>query len=92
MDTAVKTSGRAVAAFALGLLSLACGFLALVRCQDLFLLVILVSLFPALVLGVGGLRQIRRAPGRLRGKSLAAWGIGLPVGSLVLGVVLLPVT
>jgi hypothetical protein len=89
MSAQPQTSAKARAAFVLGLLSLGSGFLALVSETDFFLL----GLFGcplAILLGVRGWREVGRSSGRLTGKALAGWGIGLPVGGFCLGFLLLP--
>jgi hypothetical protein len=63
-----RTSGRAIASFILGLSTL---------------FIPLVPTIPAVVLGVLALRDIRRAPHRLRGRETAMAGI---VCAIILGV------
>jgi len=92
MATAIPTSGKAVAAFLAGLLSVACGLLALSSRSDLFLAGVPLFWLLALVLGILSRGEIRRAAGRLDGKSLAGWGMGIPTVGFTLGFLLLPAT
>jgi hypothetical protein len=92
MEKAVPTSGKAMVAFAAGLLSVLCGIIALVGSSDLFLAGVPLFWLLALVLGVWGLAGIRRAAGGLGGSGLACGGIGLPVAGFTLGFLLLPAT
>jgi hypothetical protein len=85
-----QMSKGAVAAFLSGILSLSSGFLAQVTDDDFFLIGIPVFFLLALILGIKGRRAIARNPGQLRGKALAGWGMGLPVGGICLGFLLLP--
>jgi len=87
-----RSSGKAVGAFFMGLLSVACGFLALVSESDVLLLGVVLFWVLALVLGICGLREIKRSVGGLCGKGFAAWGIGIAPTGLVLGFLLLPAT
>ena len=75
-----------------GLLAVACGFLAVLSRSDLFLVGVAVCWLLAIVLGVRGWRAIRRAAGGLRGKTLAGWGMGVPLLGAGLGFILLPAT
>ncbi len=90
MTSPVQTSHKAIAAFTLGLLALGSGFLALVSSSDFFLLGVPVFAVLAIVFGIMGRREVKRAPGRLQGKALAGWGMGIPVGGCCLGFLLLP--
>jgi hypothetical protein len=90
MGTTTRTSGKAVASFLAGVLSLACGVFALTTESDLFLAGIV--LFLALAVGLGCWAWIEdgRSSGMLTGRSLAGWGIALPVVGCGLGFLLLP--
>lgn len=68
-ESGAKVSGRAVAAFVLGLLSLACSCIAGV---------------PAALVGWSALRQIEGSNGSLSGKGMAIIGIMLGLGSTAL--------
>jgi hypothetical protein len=92
MSAAARANGKAVAAFLAGWLSLACGLLALRPASDPFLLGVVLFWALALLLGLRSRAEIKRARGRLRGRALAGWGMGLPAGGLVLGGLLLPAT
>jgi hypothetical protein len=92
MGAASRTSGQAAAALLAGLLSVACGVLALASESDLFLLGVVLCWLLALVLGVWSWVAIGRASGRLRGKTLAGWGMGAPLVGFGLGFLLLPAT
>jgi hypothetical protein len=92
MNVEPRTSRLAVTAFCSGLGALVCGFLALVSDADFFLLGLATGFFLAVACAMAGLWAIRRSDGILAGKGLAKWGIGLPVGGLVLGFLLLPAT
>jgi len=70
----VKTSGLAIAALVLGILSFfTCGITAI----------------PAIILGIVGLVKIRKSGGRLKGNGFAIAGIAVPAASLALGLLLL---
>jgi prepilin-type processing-associated H-X9-DG protein len=77
MPVQVKTSGLAVAAFVLGLLSL---------------FTLSLTAVPAIILGIIALVAIEQSGGRLTGLAFAIIGIAVPMVSfiLVLGVLLLP--
>jgi hypothetical protein len=83
---APRTSKTAVAAWGLGALSAASGLLTLVAAPGRLWASAGAFGLLALVAGVAAWRRVRRHPQRLRGKALAAWGIGLPL----LGLLLLP--
>jgi hypothetical protein len=87
-----RTSGKAVLGLVSGLLSFACGFLALTSGLDPFLLGVVLFGGSALVLGFRGWAEIKRAPDRLRGKGVAGWGLGVATAGFVLGFLLLPAT
>ena len=91
MRSAIRTS-RTAAAFLSGLLSVTCGVLTLTSGSDLFLVGVVFLAVSALVLGILGRRKVKQSPDCLRGNTLAGWGIGLPVGSVILGFLLLPAT
>jgi hypothetical protein len=84
-EVAASTSRSAPAAFAAGLLALACAVLAFCTESDLPLPGVL--LFSGLALF---LWRRSKAAGRLRGSSLAGWGAALAAGGAVLSFVLLP--
>ena len=86
-----RTSGKASAAFVLGLVSLASGFLAIIVGTDLALLGLLGGPL-AILFGILALRDMGRSSGQVTARTLAKWGIGLPIGGLGLGLVLLPAT
>ncbi len=86
----LRTSRKCVAAFVLGLTAIVAGFLAVAFRSDAYLLVLLGCTVFAIALGIQGWREVGRNPHRWQGKGLAAWGVGLPVGSLWLGFILLP--
>ncbi len=90
MGTTTRTSGKAMAAFYAGLLSAACGLLALASRSDLFLLGVVLSAALAFALGVRSWVEIHRAAGALEGKSLAGWGMGIPAGGFALAFLVLP--
>jgi hypothetical protein len=90
MSPATRTNRKAEAAFVSGVLAVACGVLTLTTNSDLFLVGIVLFAFLAVVLGIVGLLQIKADPEHLRGKGLAGWGIGLPIGAFGLGFLLLP--
>jgi len=90
MGTPSRTSRKAVAAFVSGLLSVACGLLAVLSEHDLFLGGIVLFVVAALLLGWRGIVEVGRAPATLTGKGLAAWGMALPPAGLALGFLLLP--
>ena len=92
MGTPIRTSGKAVAAFLAGLLSVACGFLAIARRSDLFLVGVVLSSGLAIVLGVRSWVEVGRNPGSLRGKAFAGWGATIPLVGLALGFLLVPAT
>ncbi len=76
-DLAVRTSGKAVAALVLGLVSLVlCGLGAL-------------TAIPAIVFGLVGLTEVRRNPGRLTGGGLALAGLLTGAVALVLWPILI---
>jgi hypothetical protein len=85
-----RISAKAAASFGAGILSLVCGFLAVASSSDLFLIGVPAFFVAAVILGMLGRRDIRRAPANLRGKALAAWGMAIPVGGIGLGFFLLP--
>src|SRR5687768_4824835 len=89
MATTTPVSGKAAACLA-GLLSVACGLLALASRSDLFLVGVVLFSVLALVLGAWRWLEIKRASGGLRGQAFVAWGIGIPAGGLALGFLLLP--
>lgn len=90
MAAEAPVNSKTVAAFLLGLLALACGLLVLFGAPDFLLLG--VPLFWGLAVPVGllGRREVRQSQGRLKGKALAAWGMGLPAAGACLGFLLLP--
>jgi hypothetical protein len=90
MSPAIRTSRTVVAAFLSGLLAFACGVLAVASESDVFLLGVVLFAVLAVVLGIFGWVRVWRAPDRLRGKALAGWCVGLPVGAVALGFLLLP--
>jgi hypothetical protein len=92
MDAAIRTSGAAAAALLMGVLSLACGLLAVATRFDLFLIGVVVFGILTFVLGIRGWRAVNRAPAALRGKALAVWGMLIPAGGFALGFLLLPAT
>lgn len=72
MNDAIRTSGKAIASFVLGLISLVCALFAGI---------------PALVLGLLALSDISREPQRLKGRGLAIAGVALGSIGCVLGTV-----
>lgn len=92
MGMATRTSGKTLAALAAGLLSLACGLFALGSGSDLFLVAVVILGDLAFLLGIRGRIEIGRSEGRLRGKALAGWAMGIPTGGFALGFLLLPAT
>ena len=90
MAADVRTSPKAAAALLFGLLSLGCGLLVLLGAPDFLLLGVPLFFGLAIPTGVLGGREVKRSHGQLRGKALAGWGIGLPVGGVCLGFLLLP--
>jgi len=91
MSRPPQASNKASAAFILGLLSLGSGFLAIWSGTDFILLGLLGGPL-AIIFGILGLQDVGRSSGRLTGKALAGWGIGLPIGGFCLGLVLIPAT
>ena len=92
MSPTVRTSGKAVSTLFAGLLSVACGILAVASRYDFFLVGVVVFWLLAFVLGVWSWIEIKRSSGGLRGKGLAGWGMGAPVAGFALGFFLMPVT
>jgi len=92
METAIRTSRMAAAALFMGVLSLACGVLAVATRFDLFLIGVVVFGILTFVLGIRGWIAVKRSPATLRGKALAVWGMLIPIGGFALGFGLLPVT
>lgn len=72
MTEVIRTSGKAIASFVLGLISLVCSLFAGI---------------PALVLGLLALSDISREPQRLKGRGLAFAGVALGSIGCVLGTV-----
>ncbi|HBI46555.1 MAG TPA: hypothetical protein DDY78_27430 [Planctomycetales bacterium] len=92
MDAPIRTSWAAATALVTGVLSLACGVLAVVTRFDLFLIGVVVFGILTFALGIRGWMAVKRSPAVLRGKALAVWGMLIPVGGFALGFGLLPVT
>ena len=92
MGAASRTSLQAIASLLMGLLSIACGFLALASQSDLFLLGVVLFWLLAILFGLRSWVAVRRSSGGLRGKGLAGWGMGAPLIGFGLGFLLLPVT
>jgi hypothetical protein len=90
MGTGPPTSGKAVLTLCLGLLSVACGVLAIPAESDLLALGMLVCWLAACVLGLATWVGIRRAPDKVRGRVLVGVGIGVASGGGVLAVLLVP--
>jgi len=90
MNSSVRISTKAAAAFCFGTLSLFSGFLALLSDSDGFLVGVPVFFVLAVILGILGRREIKRQPGRFADKALAGWGMAIPVGGVCLGFFLLP--
>jgi hypothetical protein len=90
MSTGPRTSGKAVLALCLGLLSAACVALAVPVGSDLLVLGVLACWLVALVLDVLTRVEVRRAPDQLRGRVLADLGVGLASAGIVLGVLVVP--
>jgi hypothetical protein len=82
----------AVVALVAGILALVSGILAVFSRSDLFLVGVVLFGCLAFVFGIVGRIAIMRAGGTLRGKGLAAWGMGTPIAGFVLGFLLLPFT
>jgi hypothetical protein len=78
MGTAIRTSAKAVAVFLAGLLSLACGLLALAS-SDLFLTGVALLMVLALALAVLSWKE-----SGLRGATLAGLGMTLSAGGFAL--------
>ena len=85
-----RFSRKAILCFVCGILSLA--FPAVVRDSESDLYFLSIPLFGsvALLLGVLSLREVAHSSGRLRGGGLAGWGIGLPLGVVLLYFLLQP--
>jgi uncharacterized membrane protein HdeD (DUF308 family) len=92
MDAAIRTSRAAATALVMGVLSLACGLLAVVTRFDEFLIGVVAFGVLTFVQGIRGWRAVKRSPASLRGKGLAMWGMAIPVGGFALGFLLLPAT
>ena len=90
MDTTTGTSSKAMAGFLAGVLSLACGVLVLITQSDWFLVGIVVFLALAVVLGWRAWVEDGPSSGILTGRSLAGWGMALPIAGCGLGFILLP--
>jgi hypothetical protein len=90
MGTRPPISGKAVLTLGLGLLSVACGILAVPAESDLLVFGALVFWFAALGLGIISLVEIRRASDGLRGRGLVYGGIGFASCGIVLGILFVP--
>jgi hypothetical protein len=79
----------AITSFLMGCLAVISGVLAIGLDFPALMAAMLASIFLSLLLGGLARRQVRRSEGRVRGSSLAGWGIGLGVIGMLF-VVLLP--
>jgi hypothetical protein len=89
-DETGRTSWVCVFTFIAGLLTVGCAVLALGSASDLFLIGVVAFTVLTVVLGIYSWQKISSAAGRLRGKRLSGWGMGMPVCGFGLGFLLLP--
>jgi hypothetical protein len=90
MPPRLRTSGKAILALFLGLLSVACVVLAVPVGSDFLVLGVLGFWLTALVLDILTRVEIHRAPGEVQDRALADMGIGLASAGILLGACLVP--
>ena len=79
---------QALGSFLLGILAIGASLVDGGLAGPVPVIVMLASIFLSLLLGFRAVSQLRRGNGPVRGSGLAAWGVGMAVGSVFLAFVL----